>query len=241
MGQNCLFRAATRSSNRSWSRWELADHSLAAGPSSGTRRGWTRLLRIGPVTSQAAPTRPPQPPEHRMRRSTRPPCAARRRSSPTRPRRRFVRDHSRTSGNPPPGRSRSAHAADWRGSRPAAHGRTHWRLPYRERKTNTAGGRVRLKALADPLPRSHPAGMFVVTDAEAAAIRAAYEQAWRVRGRGRVAPAVPRRGRQRQGPRVRSRHRRLAAAACVPAACQTATQQAAIAGALATPPLPRLR
>jgi hypothetical protein len=28
---------------------------------------WQRL-RIGPVTSQAAPTRPPQAPEHRMRR-----------------------------------------------------------------------------------------------------------------------------------------------------------------------------
>ena len=44
-------------------------YSLASGPSSGTRRGRTRLLSIGPVTSQAPPTRPPQPPAHHMRRA----------------------------------------------------------------------------------------------------------------------------------------------------------------------------
>ena len=32
-------------------------------------RGLTRVLRIGAVTSQATPTRPPQAPKHRMRRS----------------------------------------------------------------------------------------------------------------------------------------------------------------------------
>ena len=50
MGPNCLCRAAFRSSNRSWSRWEgvLADHSRVSGPSSGTRRGRTRLLSFGP-------------------------------------------------------------------------------------------------------------------------------------------------------------------------------------------------
>jgi hypothetical protein len=38
----------------------LHRYSLTSGPSSATRRGRTRTLRIGPVTSQAAPTRPPQ-------------------------------------------------------------------------------------------------------------------------------------------------------------------------------------
>ena len=38
--------------------------------------------------------------------------------------------------------------------------------------------------LAGPRPRSHPAGMFVVTEAEAAAIRAAFEQ------RGELSAAV---------------------------------------------------
>jgi hypothetical protein len=36
------------------------------------RRGRTRASRIGPVTSHAASTRPPQSPEHRMRRRTSP-------------------------------------------------------------------------------------------------------------------------------------------------------------------------
>jgi hypothetical protein len=46
-------------------------YSRASGPSSGTRRGLMRASRIGPVTSQAAPTRPPpQAPEHRIRRRT---------------------------------------------------------------------------------------------------------------------------------------------------------------------------
>ena len=42
------------------------------GPQSGTRRGLTRALRIGPVTSEAAPTRPPQWPEHCIRRRRHP-------------------------------------------------------------------------------------------------------------------------------------------------------------------------
>ena len=42
----------------------------APRPPSGTRRGLTPALRISPVTSQAAPTRPAQAPEHRMRRNT---------------------------------------------------------------------------------------------------------------------------------------------------------------------------
>ena len=51
-------------------------YSRASGPSSGTRRGLTLALRIGPVSSQAASTRPPQPPVHRIRRSTPPTVAA---------------------------------------------------------------------------------------------------------------------------------------------------------------------
>jgi hypothetical protein len=45
-------------------------HSLASAPSNGS--GLTRVLNTGPVTSHAAPARPPQPPEHRIRRSTSP-------------------------------------------------------------------------------------------------------------------------------------------------------------------------
>jgi hypothetical protein len=44
----------------------------ASGPRNGTRRGLTLELRIGPISSQAASTRPPQVPEQRMRRSTSP-------------------------------------------------------------------------------------------------------------------------------------------------------------------------
>ena len=51
------------------SRFAAPGYSRASGPQSGTRRGLTRVLRIGPVTNQAAPTRPPQAPEHRMRRN----------------------------------------------------------------------------------------------------------------------------------------------------------------------------
>ena len=47
-------------------------YSLASAPSNGTRRGLTRVFNTGPVTSHAAPARPPQPPEQRMRRSTSP-------------------------------------------------------------------------------------------------------------------------------------------------------------------------
>jgi hypothetical protein len=39
-------------------------------PRSDTRGGLTRAFKIGPVSSQAAPTRPPQTPEQRMRRRT---------------------------------------------------------------------------------------------------------------------------------------------------------------------------
>jgi hypothetical protein len=52
------------------SRFVARGYSRTSGPQSGTRRGLTRALRIGPVTNQAAPTRPPQAPEHRMRRNT---------------------------------------------------------------------------------------------------------------------------------------------------------------------------
>jgi hypothetical protein len=52
------------------SRFVAPSYSRARGPQSGTRRGLTRALRIGPVTNQAAPTRPPQAPEHLMRRNT---------------------------------------------------------------------------------------------------------------------------------------------------------------------------
>jgi hypothetical protein len=38
---------------------EVEDCASRPGPSSGTRRGLTHELRIGPVTSQAAPTHPP--------------------------------------------------------------------------------------------------------------------------------------------------------------------------------------
>ena len=43
-------------------------YPLASGPISGTRRGLTRALSTGPVSSHAAITRPPQPSEHRIRR-----------------------------------------------------------------------------------------------------------------------------------------------------------------------------
>jgi hypothetical protein len=61
--------------------------------------------------------------------------------------------------------------------------------------------------LAAQNPRSHPAGVFVVTEVEAAAIRAVYEE------RGESPPAVPWRDGQREGTGVRRSHRRLAAAA----------------------------
>ena len=67
--------------------------------------------------------------------------------------------------------------------------------------------------LAGRRQRSHPAGMFVVTEAEAAAIRAVYEQ------RGEFSAAVelrrlfPGRHRHRAGPRLCPDHRRLEAAA----------------------------
>ena len=84
----------------------LRCYSRASGPRSGTRRGLTRALTIGPVTSQAAPTCPPQAPEHRMRRNT---CTHRAlRAVETRlPRRRFVHPCSGASGSPPPDRSRA--------------------------------------------------------------------------------------------------------------------------------------
>ena len=47
-------------------------YSRASGPSSATRRGLTRAFNTGPVTSHAAPTRPPQAPEHLIRRNTSP-------------------------------------------------------------------------------------------------------------------------------------------------------------------------
>jgi hypothetical protein len=43
---------------------------LTSGPSNATRRALTLALRIGPVSSHAAPTRPPHAPEHRIRRRT---------------------------------------------------------------------------------------------------------------------------------------------------------------------------
>jgi hypothetical protein len=52
------------------SRFVAQGYSRASGPQSGTRRGLTRALGIGPVTNQAAPARPPQAPEHLMRCNT---------------------------------------------------------------------------------------------------------------------------------------------------------------------------
>jgi hypothetical protein len=45
-----------------WPRHAPACCSSASGPRNGTRRGLTLALRIGPVSSHAATTRPPQAP-----------------------------------------------------------------------------------------------------------------------------------------------------------------------------------
>ena len=78
--QRCLRRLENLTAEWPRARCERRDsegYSRASGPSSGTRRGLTRALRIGPVTSQAAPTRPPHAPEQRMRRSTCPTVVSR--------------------------------------------------------------------------------------------------------------------------------------------------------------------
>jgi hypothetical protein len=75
------------------------DYSRASGPSSGTRRGLTRALRIGPVSSHAAPTRPPHAPEQRMRRSTSPTVQPGRRSLPVPRSRRCAHRCTRDRGN----------------------------------------------------------------------------------------------------------------------------------------------
>ena len=41
-------------------------YSRGSGPHNGTRRGLTLALRIGPVSSHAASTRPPQAPVRRL-------------------------------------------------------------------------------------------------------------------------------------------------------------------------------
>jgi hypothetical protein len=61
---------------------------LTSGPSSGTRRGRTRALSTGPVSSQAASTRPQQPLAHRICRSTSP-TVRRSAIGPVRPARRL--------------------------------------------------------------------------------------------------------------------------------------------------------
>ena len=63
--------------------------------------------------------------------------------------------------------------------------------------------------------------MFVVSEAEAAAIRTAFERAGRVVGRNRVAAPVPWYHRQPAGAGCRARHRRLEATAATP--CQAAS------------------
>jgi hypothetical protein len=68
---DCRNQNRTRAYHRLFdSRFVAPGYSRASGPQSGTRRGLTRAFRIGPVTNQVAPTRPPQAPEHRMRRNT---------------------------------------------------------------------------------------------------------------------------------------------------------------------------
>jgi hypothetical protein len=130
-----------------------------------------------------------------------------------------------------------------RGSLLATGGRT---LPRRERRgsTSTAGfGRVRPRTLAGRASRSHACGMFVVSEAEAAAIRRGRCDPHRLRSRryrprryrppsSCAAPAVPRGGGQRTGAGMRPDHRRLEAAICAATAGQAGPRQAALADAM---------
>ena len=67
--------------------------------------------------------------------------------------------------------------------------------------------------LANKRSPPHAPAMFVVTEADADAIRAVYEQRGEFAGRDRAAPALPRHYRQRAGTEVGAHHRRLEAAA----------------------------
>jgi hypothetical protein len=69
------------------------------------------------------------------------------------------------------------------------------------------------QSLAAHSPRHHPAEMFVVTEADAAAIRAVYEQRGEFAAAVELASALPWHHRQHAGSGVRSHHRRLEAAA----------------------------
>jgi hypothetical protein len=131
--------------------------------------------------------------------------------------------------------SRSVYGVDGEDRCSLPGGRT---LPRRERRgsTSTAGfGRGRLPVV---LSRSHACGMFVVSEAEAAAIRIAFDRG--VIGRGVIrppsscaAPAVPRGGGQRTGAGMRPDHRRLEAAICAATAGQAGPRQVALADAMA--------
>ena len=67
--------------------------------------------------------------------------------------------------------------------------------------------------LADHGPPSHASGMFVVSEAEAAAIRTAFEQSGELAAAVELRRLFPGHHRHRRGPRVRSDHCRLEAAA----------------------------
>ena len=74
-------------------------------------------------------------------------------------------------------------------------------------------------------PRPHALAMFVVTETDAAAIRCRLRSWWRIIGRRRAAPAIPRHHQHHAGARVRPHYRRLEAAAYAATACQTAASQ----------------
>jgi hypothetical protein len=82
---------------------------------------------------------------------------------------------------------------------------------HRNDTDNIARFSQRASRLVGPAQRPHAPAMFVVTEADAAAIRAVYQQRGEIRGRGRAAPAVPVHHRQRAGAGVRPDHRRLEA------------------------------
>ena len=108
----------------------------------------------------------PYPAAHSHRRTScaaapRPPCAARRRSSPAPLRRRFVHGRSRSSGSP-----RQVEASQLVERTDQDRGP----LPTGGSIVGHAGASLGRKVLAGPRRRSHPAGMFVVTEADAAAI-----------------------------------------------------------------------
>jgi hypothetical protein len=88
--------------------------------------------------------------------------------------------------------------------------------------TMTSGLEISLAAHSWP---SHAAGMFTVTKVEAAAIRAAFEQAGRGIRRCRgIAPTVPGRRGQRGGAAVCTHHRRVEAVAGAARQARTAAE-----------------